>query len=124
MRTRKAFCTATSSRPTSFVTEIDGAPVPKVIDFGIAKATDQQNYEHTAFTQFGQFVGTPEYMSPEAADLVGGGVDTTSDVYSLGVLLYELLVGAVPFDGQALRKAWPNCCASCAKWTPRRCPPS
>jgi serine/threonine protein kinase len=93
-------------KPTNvLVTEIDGAPVPKVIDFGIAKATDQQKYEQTAFTQFGQFVGTPEYMSPEAADLVGGGVDIASDVYSLGVLLYELLVGAVPFDGKTLRKA-------------------
>jgi serine/threonine protein kinase len=56
------------------VTLHDGVPVPKVIDFGIAKATDQHNYEQTAFTQFGQFVGTPEYMSPEAADLVGGDV--------------------------------------------------
>ncbi len=87
------------------VTEIDGVPVPKVIDFGIAKATDQQKYEQMAFTQFGHFVGTPEYMSPEAADLVGEGVDISSDVYSLGVMLYELLVGAVPFDGASLRKA-------------------
>ena len=87
------------------VAEVDGAPVPKVIDFGIAKATDQRNVENTMFTQFGQFVGTPEYMSPEAADLVNNDVDTTSDVYSLGVLLYELLVGAVPFDSKTLRQA-------------------
>ncbi len=87
------------------VTEVDGAPVPKVIDFGIAKATEQSQNEQTAFTRFGQFIGTPEYMSPEAADPVHNDVDTTSDVYSLGVLLYELLAGAVPFDGRVLRKA-------------------
>ncbi|MBL8214957.1 MAG: serine/threonine protein kinase, partial [Bryobacterales bacterium] len=87
------------------VSEVDGQPVPKVIDFGIAKALDQQRVERSVFTQLGQFLGTPEYMSPEAADVVSGDVDTTSDVYSLGVLLYELLVGAVPFDGRQLRTA-------------------
>jgi serine/threonine protein kinase len=87
------------------VSEVDGRPVPKVIDFGIAKATDQRAAENLAFTQLGQFVGTPEYMSPEQADLTSGNVDTSSDVYSLGVLLYELLIGAVPFDVQTLRKA-------------------
>ncbi len=87
------------------VTEQDGRPVAKVIDFGIAKATGQQASDATMLTQFGQFVGTPEYISPEQADLVTNGVDTSSDVYSLGIVLYELLVGAVPFDRIMLRKA-------------------
>jgi serine/threonine protein kinase len=87
------------------VTEQDGLPLPKVIDFGIAKATDQCGSEHTAFTLMGNFVGTPEYMSPEQADLNTSDIDTTTDVYSLGVLLYELLVGAPPFEGRWLRHA-------------------
>jgi serine/threonine protein kinase len=87
------------------VTEQDGAPVPKVIDFGIAKATDKWAVENTLLTQFGQIVGTPEYASPEQADTVAGTIDESSDVYSLGVLLYELLIGAVPFDTATLRKA-------------------
>ncbi len=87
------------------VMEQDGHPIPKVIDFGIAKATDQRPVENSMFTQFGQFVGTPEYISPEQADVVTNDVDTTSDVYSLGVLLYELLVGAVPFQLSQLRQA-------------------
>lgn len=87
------------------VTEQDGAPVPKVIDFGIAKATDQWTVQHTLLTEFGQIVGTPEYASPEQADTTTGEVDETSDVYSLGVLLYELLIGAVPFDTATLRNA-------------------
>jgi serine/threonine protein kinase len=87
------------------VTEQDGKPFPKVIDFGIAKATDQRLAECTAFTQLGNFAGTPEYMSPEQTDLSSQDIDTTTDVYSLGVLLYELLVGALPFDGRCLREA-------------------
>jgi eukaryotic-like serine/threonine-protein kinase len=87
------------------VAEQDGAPIPKVIDFGIATATDQWGVEKTLLTQFGQVVGTPEYASPEQADTITGDVDESSDVYSLGVLLYELLIGAVPFDTATLRKA-------------------
>jgi serine/threonine protein kinase/tetratricopeptide (TPR) repeat protein len=87
------------------VTEHDGEPVPKVIDFGIAKATDKWAVENTLLTQFGQIVGTPEYASPEQADTVSGEIDESSDGYSLGVLLYELLIGAVPFDTATLRNA-------------------
>jgi eukaryotic-like serine/threonine-protein kinase len=87
------------------VTLIDGKPVPKVIDFGIAKATDQRLTEKSLFTQFGSVVGTLEYMSPEQADLSGLDVDTRSDVYSLGVLLYELLTGTTPLERSRLREA-------------------
>jgi serine/threonine protein kinase/tetratricopeptide (TPR) repeat protein len=87
------------------VMEQEGAPVPKVIDFGIAKATDQWAVEKTLLTQFGQMVGTPEYASPEQAEVTTGDVDESSDVYSLGVILYELLVGAVPYDAAGMRQA-------------------
>ena len=86
------------------VMEQEGSPVPKVIDFGIAKATDQWAVEKTLLTQFGQMVGTPEYASPEQAEVMTGEVDERSDVYSLGVILYELLIGAVPFDPTRLRQ--------------------
>src|SRR5688572_1686223 len=87
------------------VMEQDGAPVPKVIDFGIATATDKWAVEKTLLTKFGQIMGTPEYASPEQADTITGDIDERSDVYSLGVLLYELLIGAVPFDTATLRNA-------------------
>ncbi len=87
------------------VTLIDGKPVPKVIDFGVAKAIDHRLTERTLFTQFGAIIGTPEYMSPEQADLSGLDVDTRSDIYSLGVLLYELLTGSTPLERQKLREA-------------------
>ncbi|MHC5185311.1 MAG: protein kinase domain-containing protein [Planctomycetota bacterium] len=86
----------------------DDSPVPKVIDFGIAKATQARLTEKTLFTEFRQFIGTPEYMSPEQARMGEMGVDTRSDVYSLGVLLYELLTGTTPFDSQTLRNAGYN----------------
>jgi tetratricopeptide (TPR) repeat protein len=81
----------------------DGTPVPKIIDFGVAKALHQRLTEKTMFTQFGAVVGTLEYMSPEQADMDLMGTDTRSDIYSLGVLLYELLTGSTPMDGKKLR---------------------
>ena len=87
------------------VMQRDGEAVPKIIDFGLAKATEKNFTEETLFTEAGVLIGTPEYMSPEQASRDGRGVDTRTDIYSLGVLLYELLVGAVPFDSKALRSA-------------------
>ncbi len=87
------------------VTVTDGKPVPKVIDFGIAKATGGELTDKTLFTEFRQFIGTPQYMSPEQAGMSGVDIDTRSDIYSLGVLLYELLTGATPFDAARLRSA-------------------
>jgi len=86
------------------VTEQEGRPLAKVIDFGIAKATDQWAVENTLITQFGEMVGTPEYASPEQAAVMTAGVDETSDVYSLWVILYELLIGTVPFDAARMRQ--------------------
>ena len=80
------------------VTMYDDKPVPKVIDFGVAKAVEQRLTEKTLFTQFGALVGTFEYMSPEQAEMNAFGVDTRSDIYSLGVLLYELLTGTTPLE--------------------------
>ena len=89
------------------VTLHDGVPVPKVIDFGVAKATQQQRLtDLTIYTQFQQMIGTPLYMSPEQAEMSGRDIDTRTDIYSLGVLLYELLTGRTPFDpGELMRKA-------------------
>ncbi len=87
------------------ITLYDGKPVPKVIDFGVAKATEQKLTERTLFTQYGTIVGTLEYMSPEQAEMSALGVDTRSDIYSLGVLLYELLTGSTPLSHKRLKEA-------------------
>jgi non-specific serine/threonine protein kinase/serine/threonine-protein kinase len=91
-------------KPTNvLVATQDGNRLPKIIDFGVAKATAQKLTEQTVYTQMGVLIGTPEYMSPEQAEMTGEDVDTRTDVYSLGVILYELLVGALPFDSKELR---------------------
>src|SRR4051794_36311083 len=87
------------------VTLYDGRPVPKVIDFGVAKATEQKLTERTLFTQYGTMVGTLEYMSPEQAEMSALGVDTRSDIFSLGVLLYELLTGSTPLSSKRVKEA-------------------
>ena len=93
-------------KPTNvLVTELDGAPVAKVIDFGVAKALDYADCDDGQLTEHGRLLGTPEYMSPEQAGEVSGDVDTRTDVYALGVLLYELLTGVLPLDARSLRAA-------------------
>jgi len=93
-------------KPGNILVMLDGdKPVVKVIDFGVAKATASQLTEHAVFTETGQLIGTPEYMSPEQAELNPVDIDTRSDIYSMGVVLYELLAGALPFDSKTLRAA-------------------
>src|SRR5262249_278101 len=87
------------------VAPYDGRPVVKVIDFGVAKATGQRLADKTLFTGFGALVGTPEYMSPEQAEVNNQDIDTRSDVYALGVLLYELLTGSTPLTRQRVKEA-------------------
>jgi serine/threonine protein kinase len=90
-------------KPSNILVSVhEGQPTPKVIDFGIAKATDQRLTDHTVYTQLHQFIGTPAYMSPEQAEMSSMDIDTRSDIYSLGVLLYELLTGRLPFSADEL----------------------
>jgi serine/threonine protein kinase len=86
------------------VTVHEDRPLPKIIDFGIAKATDQRLTERAVFTELGQLIGTPEYMSPEQAEMTGLDIDTRTDIYSLGVLLYELLTGKLPVDSRQMQR--------------------
>ena len=95
-------------KPSNVLVSVqDGVPVPKVIDFGIAKAIHQRLSSETLHTELGALMGTPGYMSPEQAEHGGLDIDTRTDVYSLGALLYELLVGVLPFDPEELRRAGP-----------------
>lgn len=93
-------------KPSNILVFTEGEHIiPKVIDFGVAKAISQPLTERTLFTEQGQLIGTPEYISPEQAEMAGQDIDTRTDIYSLGVLLYELLTGALPFDLKTLREA-------------------
>ena len=93
-------------KPSNVLVKIqDSKPVPKIIDFGVAKAIAQRLTEQSVFTAIGEFIGTPEYMRPEQAEMTELDIDTRTDVYSLGVVLYEMLVGAQPFDARELRQA-------------------
>lgn len=101
------------------ITLHDGRPVPKIIDFGIAKATEHRLTEKTLFTEFKQLIGTPEYMSPEQAEFSGLDVDRRTDIYSLGVLLYELLTGTTPFETRQLRSvAYDEICRTIREFEP------
>jgi len=92
-------------KPSNILVSVqDGVAAPRIIDFGVAKATAQRLTERTLYTEMGMLIGTPEYMSPEQAEMTGQGIDTRTDVYSLGVILYELLTGALPFESKELRK--------------------
>jgi serine/threonine protein kinase/tetratricopeptide (TPR) repeat protein len=92
-------------KPSNILVTPGEPPTPKIIDFGVAKATAQRLTEKTMFTAMGQLIGTPEYMSPEQAELTGEDIDTRTDIYALGVILYELLTGVLPFDPAEFRKA-------------------
>src|SRR5260370_40338824 len=90
----------------------DGRPVPKVIDFGVAKATGARLTEQSIYTEVGSLIGTLEYMSPEQAELNNLDIDTRSDIYALGVILYELLTGGVPFSRKELQSGGGRGCAA------------
>lgn len=93
-------------KPSNILVTYEGErAVPMIIDFGVAKALSQNLTDTTLVTQQAQMIGTPEYMSPEQAEMTGQDIDTRTDVYSLGALLYELLTGTLPFDPQTLREA-------------------
>ena len=93
-------------KPSNILVSVeDDRPCPKIIDFGVAKATSQHLTEMTLYTELGQLIGTPEYMSPEQAEMTGQDVDTRTDVYALGVVLYQLLTGTLPFESRELRQA-------------------
>ena len=104
-RIKKASFTAILKPANILVTMIDGKPVPKIIDFGVAKATAGKLTDESMSTHFGAVVGTLEYMSPEQAAFSGEDIDTRADIYSLGVILYELLTGLRPIDANRLKKA-------------------